>query len=110
MSRGYSIVAGDLEPDMEIQVLVNDQAEDLSDCSATNLRWKTPAGTVSTVALVAGTGGLAAGRLKRTWVAGDTATAGRHLGQVVCVRGNGETQTFPSDGSYIEWYVNAVLT
>ena len=103
----YSIIAGDLEPDMPLQVFVNNVAESLTGALAVQLRWKKPDGTVSIVSLT--TVVLATGSVKRVWVAGDTDQAGTHYGQIRVTRSNGEYQTFPSDNSWHSWEVHPVL-
>lgn len=103
----YSLVVGDLEPDMELTATVNDVAAVLTGALALNLRWKKPDNTISTVALTAVD--LAVGKVKRVWVVGDTAQAGTHYGQIVVTKSNGELQTFPSDGSAFIWNVYPIL-
>jgi hypothetical protein len=100
------IVQGDLEPDIQFTCSVNGTAEDISDSTARVLRWKKP-GEETTVDVALTTVSLAAGTVKRVWAAGDTDIAGAHRGRVVVTRANGETQTFPSDGSWFIWFVNA---
>lgn len=99
----YSIVEGDLERDMELTALLNGEAQSLVGALSIQLRWKKPDGTVSLVDLTAVS--LAAGTVKRVWVAGDTDQVGTHYGQLVVQHANGETQTFPNDGSYAIWNV-----
>lgn len=105
---GYSIIRGDLEPDLVFPCKRNGVAVDLTGALAHTMRWLKPNGTVLTgVALVASD--LAAGELKRVWVAGDTDLAGVHRAQVVVTAENGETMTFPSDSTHFTWVVNKQL-
>lgn len=104
----YQIIKGDLEPDMLLTATVNDAPEVLTGALALQLRWKKPGGTVVTVDLTAVD--LAAGQVKRVWLAGDTDEVGAHRGQIVVTRPNGEMQTFPSDGSYVIWIVHPQLS
>lgn len=99
----YSLIKGDLEPDMTLTASVNGVAENLTGVLSHNMRWKKPNGTISTVAMTAVN--LPLGQVKRVWVAGDTDVVGAHLGQLVVVRSNGETQTFPNDQSFYVWHV-----
>lgn len=102
----YAVVQGDLEPDMRLVCEVNGAVSDLTGALAANLRWKKPDGTVVTVPLTIVT--PTAGLVQRTWVAGDTALVGQHLGQVIITRASGELQTFPNSGWAI-WNVNPQL-
>jgi hypothetical protein len=103
----YSLVVGDLEPDMEIDAVDYNgsvgTAAVLTGATDVSLRWKKPDGTVITVPLVVID--LATGRLKRVWVAGDSDQEGVHFGQVVVTLANGELRTYPNDGSQIIWWV-----
>lgn len=104
----FSMVQGNLEPDMTIAIAVNGVPEDISDALSFSLRWLKPDGSVVTAAtLVADddAGGLAAGMVKRVWEVGDTDAIGVHLAQVNVTRGNGEVQTFPSNGSFVRWQI-----
>lgn len=103
----YSLVVGDLEPDMEIDLTTNGQAVDLTGATALQLQWLRPDGTIVDVALVAID--LTAGRVKRQWVAGDSAQAGTHYGRVIVTMSNGETETFPNDGSSVVWNIYTQL-
>ena len=103
----FHLIEGDLEPDLSIAIVVNDAAEDLTDATDFEMLWKQPDGSVSTVPLTAPD--PLNGLLLRTWDAGDTDQVGDHYAQIVITRGNGETQTFPSDGSYVIWTVHPRL-
>lgn len=110
----YSLVQGDLDPDMEIDVTAYDAtlgdyvAATLTGALSIDLRWKKPDSTVSTVSLTAID--LPTGKVKRVWVAGDTDVVGTHYGQVVVTMAGGEIKTFPNDGSRIIWNVYPVLS
>lgn len=111
----FKIVAGDLEPDLRVVLKVNDATEDISDAAAdgVTMRWLKPDGTfVEARELVEDDdgGGFAAGAVKCVWEAGDTDVAGLHQAQIVVVRGNGEPQTFPSNGKYLKWTVYEALS
>jgi hypothetical protein len=113
MATSFNIVEGDLERDLRIVVDVNDTAEDISDNLGVTMRWLKPDGTfVEDRELVedVAAGGFEAGCVKCVWEAGDTDVVGVHEAQVVVVRGNGETQTFPSNGRYVKWTVYAKLS
>ena len=103
----YEIVEGDLDPDMQITVLVNGLPLDLTTASLLQMRWQKPDATVVTVSLTAVS--LANGQVKRVWAAGDTAQTGEHLARVLVTWASGEVQSFPSDGSYMRWEVNPQL-
>lgn len=94
----FSLVVGDLEPDMTLTVSAS-----LTGASSYQLLWRKPDGTESTVSLTAVD--LAAGQVKRVWVAGDTAMAGVHRGRVVVTWPSAQPQTFPNDGTWFIWYV-----
>jgi hypothetical protein len=102
----FEIVQGDLEPDLPLTITVNDSPEDISG-STVELRWRKPDGTFTTVDLT--TVDLSVGQVKRVWEEGDTDVVGFHQAQVAVTRPGGEVQTFPSDGSYYWWAVNAIL-
>jgi hypothetical protein len=104
----FEIVAGDLEPDMQLNITVNSVAKDISAAVSYQLRWRKPDGTVELVALDAVD--LTTGRVKRVWEAGDTDQVGIHRGQVVVTWTGTEPQTFPSDGSFYYWFINPQLT
>lgn len=93
----YSLIQGDLEPDMEIDV-----ATDLTGALSVNMRWLRPDGTHSVVGLTVID--LPTGRLKRIWVAGDSDVVGSHRGQVVVTYAGG-TSSYPTDGSPVVWNV-----
>ena len=103
----YSVVQGALDPDMPVAVTENGVAEDITDASVIKLHWERPDGTIADVDLIANSdlGGLAAGQLRRTWIAGDTDVPGYHRGRVTMLRGDGRPQVFPSDGGWVWWLV-----
>jgi hypothetical protein len=103
----FEIVEGDLEPDMELSVTVNGEVKDLSAAVSYALLWRDPDGTVGTLALEEVD--LELGTLRHVWEAGDTDVVGAHRGQVVVTWAEGETQTFPSDGTHYIWFVNPRL-
>jgi len=102
----YSLIVGDLEPDMELQATENSVPKNLTTATAINMRWKKPDGTVSLVALTAVA--LATGTVKRVWALGDTDQVGTHYGRIVVIHANSELQTFPSDGSWFVWNIYSV--
>ena len=99
----YSLVVGDLEPDMFLTAAVNGTAKDLSDADTVELRWLKPDGTEVYVSLDEVDFEL--GQVKRTWVAGDSDDAGVHRGRIVATWAGDEPQTFPNDGSWFIWWV-----
>lgn len=99
----FSLVAGDLEPDMPLTATMNDVAEALTGALAIEMRWRKPDGTLALVDLTAVD--LATGQVKRVWDAGDSDMVGTHLGRIVVTRSTGEIQTFPNDGSWFAWTV-----
>lgn len=110
----FSLVKGDLDPDMEIDVTAYNPstgtytAAVLTGAIAIDMRWKKPDKTVSTVPLTAID--LTTGRVKRIWVAGDTDQVGTHYAQVVVTAPSGEIRTYPNDGSRIIWNVYPILS
>lgn len=100
----FELVKGDLDPDMELTVTVNGVAQDLTAATTIKLRWLKPDGTTADVTLTAVN--LLAGKVKRVWVVGDTNLVGYHKGRIVITWANGETQTFPNDGSWHIWAVH----
>lgn len=99
----FSLIKGDLEPDMVLTAKLNDVAQDLTTATTINMKWIKPDGTESTVALTAVT--LASGIVKRVWVAGDTDMVGYHRGRIVVTWPGAENGTFPNDGSWFIWAV-----
>jgi len=107
----FEIVQGDLEPDLDFEVfedVTEEELENLSDCTAFALRVELPDGTRQIWAVAPLD--AATGRMRHVWLAGQTEQAGQYKAQLVATRGNGEPQTFPSDGHYIRWRVNPRLT
>lgn len=105
----FHIVKGNLAPDLQIVLDVNGTAEDISDASAIVMRWVKPDGTiVEERELVEDDdgGGLEAGAVKCVWEAGDTDVVGVHRAVVTVTRGNGDPQSFPSDGTAVLWEVH----
>lgn len=103
----YTLTAGDLLPDMKLNVSSGGAPADLTGAISIDLRWVKPDGTVSTVSLVAID--LATGQLKRVWVSGDTDIAGPHRGRVVVAFPGPRTETYPNDGDHFLWHVYAPL-
>lgn len=107
----FSLIVGDLEPDMFLTASVSDTAQDLSDAVSVELRWRKPDGTESLVDLTVVD--AATGQYKRVWEAGDTDMAGVHRGRIVVTwdgeddmtTADDEVQTFPNDGSWFLWLV-----
>lgn len=99
----FRIVQGDLEPDLLLDLAVNDTAEDITDATSPTMVWWKPDDSVDEVDLIVVD--AAAGRVRYTWETGDTDLVGLHRGRVVLTRGNGEQQTFPSDGTWFRWRV-----
>lgn len=104
----FDLVAGDLEPDLRLVLDVNGAPEDISDNDGVLMRWIKPDGTVVERELTEDTdgGGFEAGAVKLVWVDGDTDIVGTHKAIIEVTRGNGELQTFPSDGSAAKWSVH----
>jgi hypothetical protein len=103
----YSLVVGDLEPDMEIDL--TNQLSLLTGALALNLEWFKPDGLGGFLAPV--TVPLVAidqpnGKLKRVWVSGDSSIAGIHRGRVIVTTSNSELAHWPDDGSYLYWIVH----
>lgn len=100
----FEIVAGDLEPAIDIDLTVNGVAQDVSDATGPILmHWRKPDGTEVSVTMSAVN--LVLGQVAYQWVSSDTAIAGVHRAQVVVPRPNGP-QTFPGDGAYVRWVVH----
>jgi hypothetical protein len=103
----YSVVQGDLEPDMLINLAAPGALAALSGALQVQLLWAKPDGTVTRVSLVVVDS--TAGILRRTWQAGDTDQIGIHKGMVEVTASNGELATDPNDGSTLVWDVFARL-
>lgn len=99
----YSLVVGDLEPDMFVTAARSGTPEDLRDAVTVELDWLRPDGTRSTVALEAVD--AEQGQYKRVWEAGDTDIPGVHRGRLVATWPDEEPQTYPNDGTWMLWYV-----
>ena len=100
-----SWIAGDLEPDLDIQLTEDGRPADLTGITAAVLLWTRPDQTTATVDLTIVD--APTGRVRRTWVAGDTAQVGTHRGRVRVTHANGDPQTFPGDGSRFAWQIFA---
>lgn len=107
----YNLTRGDLDPDMEVVVLDSSSgtavAADLTGAAQTDLQWILPDGSTTTVELTVID--LPTGRLKRVWSPGDTDQYGVHRGRVLVTDGDGETTTYPNDGTWIYWWINPNL-
>ena len=103
MSSYFTIISGDVDPAMEIDVTDISGVVDLSTALSIDLLWQKPDGTDSTVPLVGID--LPNGRVKRVWVAGDTDQVGAHRGQVKVVNADGNPTTYPGSGWWIYWFV-----
>lgn len=105
----YTIVKGDLAPDMLITVSSSAEpgGSNITGALAIELDWLKPDGTRSSIALA--TVDLSTGQVRRQWQTGDTDVPGTHQGRVVVTRGDGRQQTFPSDGSALRWVVQDEL-
>ena len=101
----YSLVQGDLEPDMVITLAAPGALASLPTATAVNLYWKKPDGTIATVPLVVVN--ATTGQVKRVWAIGDTALAGLHRGIVQVTGANGEIASDPNDGTHLLWWVYA---
>ncbi len=99
----FRIIKGDLEPDLLLDLAVNGALEDINDATDPVMIWWKPDDTTDEVDLTVVDAD--AGRVRYTWVDGDTDLVGMHRGRVRLTRGNGEDQTFPSDGSWFRWRV-----
>src|SRR5689334_6146786 len=97
----YSIVAGDLVPDLNLTAKVNGAPKSLTDAVTIQMLWMKPDGTETLVDLVAID--LNVGRVKRVWEDGDTDQPGRHAGRIVVTWDGDRTQTFPSNGTWFYW-------
>lgn len=107
----FSLVEGDLEPDMLLTV-VTATDYDLADAIDVQLRWKTPDGEIVMVDLVEVSTNMDTGVYKYVWQAGGTDQVGAHSGQIVITWDVGvapevveENETCPNDGSWAIWYV-----
>lgn len=103
VGMSYQIGQGDLAPDIIFEAGVNGAPENLSDALSYKLRWWKPSGSIVEVTITPLD--LALGQFKRTWAPGDTDEIGTHSAKLIVTRGNGDQQTFPSDGSHLRWRV-----
>lgn len=104
----FELVAGDLEPALDIDLTVDGAAEDVSDATdVITMHWRRPDGTTANVVLTSVD--LARGEVQYQWQPGDTLVPGIHRAQVTVPRPQGP-QTFPSDGTYIRWVVHPLVT
>jgi hypothetical protein len=107
----YSVVQGDTAPAMVVTASVNGGAPPTNyfpPGTTATMRWEKPSGAV-VEALALDVVDLAAGTWSRTWEAGDTDEVGQHYGQLVVLRPDLTTETFPSNGDFMTWYVNPKL-
>lgn len=103
VDMSYQIGQGDLAPDIVFEAGVNGEPVDLSDITNPRLRWWKPNGEYIEVAVAAMD--LALGLFTREWQPGDTDEIGTHRAKLIVTRGNGDQQTFPSDGTFLRWRV-----
>lgn len=105
----FRMVAGDLEPAMQVPVVVNGAAVDLSTATSVQLRWQAPDGIVTLLPLtvIDAVNGIT----KHTWSAGETDKVGTHRGQVVVTWPGtpARPQTLPNDYNYVYWFIRPAL-
>lgn len=114
VSMPTTLVAGDLEPDLILQLLEDSglgnggvRSMSLVGASSLELRVRRPDG--STVTRAATIEDAERGMVRYIWTPDDTAQVGQHRGLVVITWENGERQTVPSDGSAFLWIVHPAL-
>lgn len=95
----FSLGEGDTAPDLDIEI---DDGANLTGATSINLEVTRPDGTEVILALTSVD--LVNGLVKREWSAGDTDIPGVHSAIVRLVLG-GDPQTFPADGSRLQWVV-----
>lgn len=100
----FFLVQGDLAPNLGITVDITGLVEPLSVSTAIKMHWIKPDKTESLVTLTPVN--LATGVLQYVWQAGDTAIPGVHKARVVVTLSSGKTQSYPSDPTWIYWYVS----
>ncbi len=101
----YTLVAGDLKPDLPISVFDPDtQPADLADATTIELQWRKPDGTELHVELDTVNVGL--GQLVKIWDEGETDIVGFHRGRVVIDRDMPTQEHYPNDGSWLIWQVS----
>lgn len=111
MSTNYG--QGDLLEPLSMTLTINGAAFVLNGGTDTlSLRWKsktfagvdqgTPQARVPTIV------DAATGQITYAFVAGDTDLAGMYFGQVTVTR-SGKPISFPDDGTYFQWFVNAKI-
>lgn len=103
-----TLIAGDLEPDLYLQVKLNGVPRDLADITSVAMRWRQPNGTLRVVPLEVYEEGT--GLLRYVWLSGDTNIAGHHKAQVILTYASGEHTTYPTDGTPAIWYIGEVLS
>lgn len=102
----FDIVKGDLGPFMPVTITVDGVAIDTSTADTVELKWAKPDGTLVTSTLTPVN--PAVGAYNMVWDSGNTDQIGPHLGQVVVTEA-GVPKTYPSDGSYVIWFVNPTV-
>ena len=103
----YSLVQGNLKPDMLIPLTAPGSQAELAAALAVNMRWTKPDGTTVVVPLVVVD--LPTFKLKRVWDVGDSDIVGVHKGVVEITCSNGETTDDPIDGTAMLWWVYPTL-
>jgi hypothetical protein len=101
----YSLVQGDLLPDMLLTVLAPGAKAALLGNTLLQLVWTKPDGTTSRVPLVLVNATSTTGNVKKVWSTGETAMVGTHLGMIEIYDANGRLASDPNDGSEIIWNV-----
>lgn len=111
MAGIYSLVAGDLKPDMLLTLQAPGAIAALPTAIAVNLHWTRPDGSTVTVPLIVVTpgNGLTGAVVKRVWASGDTVLVGLHKGTIQVTDAGGNTVSDPVDGSHSTWWVYAPL-
>lgn len=107
----YSLVTGNLKPDMLITLVAPGAIAALPTAQSANMLWTKPDGTTVTVPLIVVTAGngVSGAVLKRVWSAGDTALAGLHKGTVMITDASGNPVSDPTDGTHMTWWIYAQL-
>lgn len=99
----YTLVVGDLEPDLVLTAKLNDVPQDLSTALSVTLEWVDPNGQAHTGSVVAVDATL--GVYRRVWDPGDTDLPGYYRGRLLVSWPGNEPAHFPNDGSWIWWAI-----
>lgn len=96
----FHIRNGDLLPAIEATLYRDDKVADLTNASGVTLLYRLNTGGIVTIKTAIFSGALIDGKVKYSWLAGDTATIGLYEAYWLITYVSGEVESFPNNGFF----------